>query len=96
LQGRLWRILSGGFGSQPRDGSPGPPIAFSGCYFAATGRSADRRAFVRGVFDKLVEEQDQVEWTQDALQESRQFRWVGWLGMLIVVVLAVWLAFTLF
>jgi hypothetical protein len=96
LQGRLWRILSGGFGSESRDGIRRTPIAFSGCYFAATGRTADRRAFVRGVFDKLVEEQDHVEWTGEALRESRRFRWVGWLGMAIVVALAAWLAYTLF
>ena len=95
LQERLVRILCGGFGHDPeRAGAPGTPgrrepghpvlgVAFSGCYFAATGRTIDRRAFVDGVFDKLQEEQDHVEWTKAALREDRHFRRIGWVGLLV-------------
>ena len=66
LQERLVRLLCGGFGHDPEQLAGGEPIAFSGCYFAATGRTEDRRAFVEAIFDKLSEEQDHVEWTKEA------------------------------
>jgi hypothetical protein len=78
---RLKRILTGGFGHDPEQAGPGEPVAFSGCYFAATGRTEDRRAFVQGVFDKLQEEQDKLEWTAEARREDKHLRRVGWLGL---------------
>ena len=84
LQDRLVRILCGGFGHDPEKSSRGEPVAFSGCYFAATGRTDDSRAFVEGVFDKLNEEQDNVEWTKGALREDRHFRRIGWVGLLVI------------
>ena len=84
LQDRLVRILCGGFGHDPEKASRGEPVAFSGCYFAATGRTDDSRAFVEGVFDKLNEEQDNVEWTKEALREDRHFRRIGWVGLLVI------------
>ncbi len=84
LQERLVRILCGGFGHDPEQSTRGEPVAFSGCYFAATGRTDDCRAFVEGVFDKLSEEQDNVEWTRAALREDRRFRRIGWLGLLVL------------
>ncbi len=84
LQDRLVRILCGGFGHDPERSSRGEPVAFSGCYFAATGRTEDSRAFVEGVFDKLNEEQDSVEWTKEAIREDRYFRRIGWAGLLVI------------
>ncbi len=94
LQPRLLRILCGGFG---RDGQEDQklPLGFSGCYFAATGRSEDRRAFVRAVFDKLAEEQNQVEWLGQARAESRGYRILGWLGLWTAAAFAGWLVFEL-
>jgi hypothetical protein len=91
LQERLMRVLCGGFGHDPQRTTQEEPIAFSGCYFAATGPSEDRRAFVAGVFDKLNEEQDNVEWTRQALREDRRFRRAGWfaLGLTALTVAAV-------
>jgi hypothetical protein len=43
-------------------------MLFSGCYFAATGETEDRQAFVRSVFDKLPSEQEELEWTDEALE----------------------------
>ena len=85
LQDRLVRILCGGFGHDPERASRREPVAFSGCYFAATGRTEDRRAFMQGVFDKLNEEQDYVEWTPAALAESRHLRRMAWLGIVIIL-----------
>jgi hypothetical protein len=91
LQGRLLRVLAGGFGHDPQQEPDEEPIAFSGCYFAATGRPEDRRAFIQGVFDKLIEEQDQVEWTGRALAEDRRFRLIGWLGLAVAAIFGLWL-----
>jgi len=73
LQGRLAAILTGAFGYDPKQ--PGPPDMlplFSGCYFAATGDTPDRQAFVKGVFDKLIDEQEEVTWTT-AIQDKERF-----------------------
>jgi len=91
LQRRLTHILVGSFGWDAEREKDADPVPFSGCYFAATGETEDRQAFVRGVFDKLVEEQGNVEWTSEALAESRRLRWFGYLGTAIGVVLALWL-----
>lgn len=88
MQDRLVRILCGGFGHDPQAASRDEPIAFSGCYFAATGRAEDRRAFVQGVFDKLDEEQNRIEWTKDALGEDRQFRRLGRLALGVIAACA--------
>lgn len=67
LKGRLTHILNGAFGFDPQRHSADEAFLFSGCYFAATGPTEDRQAFVRGVFDKLEDEQENVEWTAAAL-----------------------------
>ena len=95
LQPRLLRILSGGFGRDRQEAADEQPLGFSGCYFAATGRSEDRRAFVRGVFDKLTEEQNQVEWIRQARVEARRHRRLGWLGLGVAAAFVAWLVFEL-
>jgi hypothetical protein len=95
LQPRLLRILSGGFG-RDREEAPGElPLGFSGCYFAATGRSEDRRAFVRGVFDKLLEEQSQVEWLPESRAAAKRYRRLGWLGLCVAAGFLGWLAYAM-
>jgi hypothetical protein len=73
LSGVLSEVLVGGFAHDPRSKEIAEPIPFSGCYFAATGESEDQQAFVRGVFEKLVEEQEEVEWTNAAAGDNRFF-----------------------
>ena len=95
LQSRLLRILSGGFG-RDREEAPGElPLGFSGCYFAATGRSEDRRAFVSGVFDKLTEEQSQVEWLPESRAAAKRYRRLGWLGLCVAAGFLGWLAYAM-
>ncbi|MDX1947858.1 MAG: type VI secretion protein IcmF/TssM N-terminal domain-containing protein [Pirellulaceae bacterium] len=92
LAGVLNEVLVGGFGHVPQDKELREPIPFSGCYFAATGETDDQQAFVRGVFEKLVEEQEDVEWTRRALNDNQAFQVfslvgiVGCLGLLAAVV----------
>ena len=73
LSGVLTEVLVGGFAHDPRSKDLAEPIPFSGCYFAATGESEDQQAFVKGVFEKLVEEQEEVEWTTLAAGDNRLY-----------------------
>ena len=68
---------------------------FGGCYFAATGsgtgtgtRSERERAFLRPVFARLLEEQDYVSWSAEAVAEEawygRLTRW-GYASLAAVV-----------
>jgi hypothetical protein len=73
LTGVLNEVLVGGFGHDPQSKELAEPVPFSGCYFAATGESDDQQAFVRGVFEKLIEEQEDVEWTKQAVASNRRY-----------------------
>jgi hypothetical protein len=46
------------------------PLLFGGLYFAATGMVAGEQAFVAGVLDRLVKEQNYVSWTEEAFEEE--------------------------
>jgi len=83
LKGRLAAILGQGFGYDARLHGDDDPISFSGCYFAATGQTEDRQAFVRGVLDKLEEEQEDVEWTTRALVNDRRYFWLACTGIVL-------------
>lgn len=87
LKPRLSGVLGEGYGYDPRFMSDDDRIPFSGCYFAATGSTGDRQAFVRGVFDKLVDEQEQVEWTSEALRSERRYRHLAALGIVVDLLL---------
>jgi hypothetical protein len=91
LQGRLTSILTGGYGFDSERGPAGDALLFSGCYFAATGDNEDQQAFVKGVFDKLPEQQEELEWTQEAFLRQRRFQTLAYMGMAIdaILVLAV-------
>ena len=86
---RLGDILSQGFGYDPQRQSDEDRTLFSGCYFAATGETTDRQAFVRGVLDKLVDENESVEWTDRALRDHRRYRRWASIGYVLVAVLLV-------
>ena len=45
---------------------------FGGCYFAATGVSADRQSFVKSVFEKMQQMEDELEWTEEAIRTDRR------------------------
>ena len=49
----------------------GEPILFGGCYFAGTGvNSGNGQAFTSGVLKRLIDEQDNVTWTSNAINED--------------------------
>jgi hypothetical protein len=64
----LSRIVTHGLAKE------GPtPLLYTGCYLAATGADKDReQAFVAGVFKRLIENQNYVSWTDEALTEDRK------------------------
>jgi len=86
---RLGDVLSQGFGFDPQRQADDERTFFSGCYFAATGASSDRQAFVRGVLDKLVDENELVEWTASALREHRRYRRWAVAGYALAAILLV-------
>jgi hypothetical protein len=50
---------------------PREPILFGGCYFAGTGvNTANGQAFASGVLTRLIQDQDNVTWTANAMQED--------------------------
>jgi hypothetical protein len=78
----------------------GGPLMFGGCYVAANGRDAVReQAFTAGVFRRLIDEQNFVSWTPEAMQEEADYqRWtkigyitVGVFAVVLVVLGYIWI-----
>ncbi|MGI9459073.1 MAG: type VI secretion protein IcmF/TssM N-terminal domain-containing protein [Pirellulales bacterium] len=93
LKPRLRIFLGQAFGCEAPDETlpieDDKSFFFSGCYFAATAATTGRPAFVKGVLqDKLMDEQSQVEWTAAALRKQRLISLFANLGWIIVVILA--------
>ena len=74
VQTRLGNILVAGFADDSEQGPDAAQLFFGGCYFAAVGETEDRQAFVRGVLDKMPEEEAELEWTEPALVEDRRYQ----------------------
>lgn len=90
---RMKHVLVHGFGYDPDDRrAAGTPVLFGGCYFAATGASNDRRAFVQNVFDKMLDLEEELEWTEEALVEDDRFQRLARTGMVLNGVLGLALA----
>lgn len=88
LRDRLTELLVRGFsmGANP-SASVDSATFFSGCYFGATGNRQDRQAFVQGVFRKLLEEQESVQWKRQALQTNQRLNLLGIFGIAVSVLL---------
>jgi hypothetical protein len=76
------------------------PFLFSGCYFASAGDSEDRQAFVKAVFDKLAQEQAELQWTSAARRQDRIYQGIAQfifgLDFLLLVSLIGLIAYKLF
>jgi hypothetical protein len=81
---RLSRILTHGLLEQ-KDHRP----LFAGCYIAGTGRAETDQAFSAGVFRRLLGEQDNVAWTQEALVQEAEYQRMLGIGYVALGVLAV-------
>ena len=95
---RLRMILVHGFGFDPADRrAAAQPLLFNGCYFAACGGTEDRQAFVKSVFEKMLDLEDDVEWTEEALAEDDRYQRLSQVvmlfdGALILALIAMFLA----
>jgi hypothetical protein len=76
------------------DSSDNTPF-LAGYYFAGTGDQEDRQAFVHGVFDRLHDLQDALQWTHDARREERFYESLSHVGLLLNAGFAVALVFLL-
>ena len=74
VQSRLAKIVANGFGFDPEVEPDHEPLLFGGLYFAATGETEDRQAFVKSVFEKLPEQQEEIEWMEAAQIEDSKYR----------------------
>jgi hypothetical protein len=74
LQSRLVNVLAIGYGNEADQNRKSEALFFGGCYFAATGETEDRQAFVKAVLDKLPEQQEELEWTEDAYREDQRYQ----------------------
>lgn len=87
----LTNILVNGYAHDPdvRRDDEGEPFFYSGCYFAATGETEDRQAFIKAVFEKLPAEQEELQWTAAALDDEDRYRRWGqalvWLDGLLLL-----------
>lgn len=92
FRGRLKNILVGAFADNRAVDVKGlEPLLFGGCYFAAVGPSEDKQAFVKSVFDKLVDSEEELEWGDEAIQEDERYHlWTQVLlfvdGLLLMVI----------
>jgi hypothetical protein len=89
LQTRLTNILVAGYTTEGET-EPAPELLLmSGCYFAAVGEGEGRQAFVKGVFEKLSEQQEELEWSSAALAQEQYFRTLATFGFLVDTVLLI-------
>jgi hypothetical protein len=94
---RIRSLLINGFGRDDETDATGYWM-FGGCYFAATGSTEGRQAFVRSVFDKMLQQDEDVEWTDAALIEDQRYRRIaqaltfvnGFLALALVA-LVIWM-----
>lgn len=89
LQPRLASILCAGF-ADTSDEHPGEePLLFGGLYFAAVSDKPDRQAFVKGVFDKLVDQQEDIEWTAAAVRGEQRIMRAAYIMIVLDAVLGI-------
>ena len=71
---RLQTVLINGVAADVGErNNAGRPQLFAGCYFAATGESADRQSFVQSVLEKMIQLEEELEWTEDAVRRDRRY-----------------------
>lgn len=92
IKSRLAHLLVRGFAHDERLDERQQPQLFNGCYLAACGPSEDRQAFAHAVFEKLMDEQEHVEWTGHALKGERFYTLAAIAGIGVDVLLAAALA----
>lgn len=66
------------------------PLLFGGCFLAATGTDPAReQAFVHGILRQMIENQNYVSWTKEAMAEEAEYlRWTR-LGYLVILAMLI-------
>jgi hypothetical protein len=85
LQTRLAGVLTAGFADNQPDKSD--IMLFGGCYFAAVGNRPEQQAFIKAVFDKLLDQQEEVEWSERAVKTERRQYALAWTLIVLDIVL---------
>lgn len=94
----LRNVLARGFGYDPQtEGWLAPEqFLFGGCYFAAAGGRPGQQAFVKGVFQKMLQQEGELEWAPAARRSDRNYLFVanllallGAAGLVAVIALVV-------
>lgn len=90
LNPRLVEIVPGAYSCGEQEEATEQTALFGGCYFLAAGRDKPRQAFVRGVWAKITEQHQALEWTLAALRRDRSYRrWARvWFGLTVLLALA--------
>ena len=81
VQSKVVEMVSSLSGACVPSGGRGPLLC--GCYFGAAGGSRMRQAFVRSVFAKLLELEEDLEWSEQAWNKENAFRGIV-SGMLVI------------
>lgn len=75
----LQNVLAQGFGFDPQS-EPGlahEQFLFGGCYFAAAGGRPGQHAFVKSIFQKLQQQEGELEWAPLARRRDNQLQFVA-------------------
>lgn len=90
----LKSVLTGGFGF---DSHAHPELAyrqmlFGGCYFAGAGVGESERAFLKNVLVKLMQQDGEIEWSEEAREADRQTHFfanlAAFVGLLALLAIA--------
>jgi hypothetical protein len=89
---RFTNLVAGAYSNEAGQKQHADPLLFGGCYFAATGETEYHQAFLKGAFDKLPEQQEDVEWTGEAIGEDRRYLHLAYSAIAVDAVLVLGLA----
>ncbi len=88
LYPRLDNVVVEGLGCNDVESAPLAPVMI-GTYFAAAGPHEDTRAFVNKVFSRLLEVNEELEWTPAAeVANSRSYA-IGYGSLVVAILLAI-------
>jgi len=81
----ITNIIANSFGYEPHKNrqAAGNSLLFSGCYFAATGDTEDRQAFVRSVLYRVMQQDSELDWNREALDENNSAEFAANLAALV-------------
>ena len=75
----LQQVLAHGFGFDPRTEGflAHEQFLFGGCYFGAAGGRSGQHAFLKSVFQKMQQQEGELEWAPSARRLERNYQMLG-------------------